>query len=591
MPDYYDLSSDNSVRDTDDGESSSESDDDHESASTEGLASDHRCILHVDVDCFYCQCEIQDRQIPKDKPFAIGQKHIIVTCNYVARAMGVKKLQSRTAAYEACPQLLIIEGSDLERYRIHARKIYQTFRAACKRVHPDIAVRRGSMDEMMADLSVAIRIDGDDRVNHSKGTVYIYGENDKESITLREDQTGACSKIVQEFQARSLSALERSCSERLQRASHIALEIRQEILQSTGFTTTMGVSVNPLLAKIASGLKKPATVNVLFPWRSQSLLASMPLRMIPGVGRTTVKALQHCLEKNAVSSQPSFWTCQDLLSVPKQNIVSCLEQVPVFKHSCEVQADIILHRCIGIDHGQIHDDEGGAPKTVSVENSFRRGTLVRKDALCAEMEELYRRLSRLLQERREWSHSSNFAYPTTIRLTLRTVDEKLASEKRRPFVTRSKQSSFDGLAFMQLRDPAQQVSFLRMAILPLLHAFGLKSDAIDITRASIATTGFQDLSARPKDSPTSFTQPSQSNLSTFVEKTEHGKSNRAKSRSPRVALNGASTEMSIHEQASMFHYNKIDPFILSQLPPDVISELRHVKPKKRPRIDDYFKRV
>jgi DNA polymerase iota len=307
MSTYYDLSSDSGLCDTDDGESSSESD--GETSSLEGLASDRRCILHVDVDCFYCQCEIQDRQIPKEKPFAIGQKHIIVTSNYAARAMGVKKLQSRTAAYEACPQLLIIEGSDLERYRIHARKIYQTFRAACKSVHPDIAVRRGSMDEMMADLSVAIRIDGDDRVDYSTN-VYIYGENDKETITLTEDQTGACSKIVHEFQARSLGPSERSCSERLQRASNIALQIRQEILQRTGFTTTMGVSVNPLLAKIASGLKKPATVNVLFPWRSLSLLASMPLRMIPGVGRTTVKALQDCLEENAASSQPSFWTCQ-----------------------------------------------------------------------------------------------------------------------------------------------------------------------------------------------------------------------------------------------------------------------------------------
>jgi DNA polymerase iota len=309
MPNYYDLSAESSVCDSEDDAFSNESDDDG-TASAEGLASDHRCILHVDVDCFYCQCEVQDRQIPKDKPFAIGQKHIIVTSNYAARAMGVKKLQSRTAAYEACPQLLIIEGSDLERYRIHARKIYQVFRAACKRVHPEIAVRRGSMDEMMADLSVAISIDGDDRVDYSNDNVYIYGANGRESIALTEDQTGVCSKIVQEFQVRSLGPSEWSCSERLQRASHIALQIRREILQSTGFTTTMGVSVNPLLAKIASGLKKPATVNVLFPWRSQSLLASMPLRMIPGVGRTTVKALQHCLEKNAVSSQPNFWTCQ-----------------------------------------------------------------------------------------------------------------------------------------------------------------------------------------------------------------------------------------------------------------------------------------
>lgn len=307
MSNYYDLSSDSSVHRSEDDDSTSGSGNEKQ---LEGLASDSRCILHVDVDCFYCQCEIHERQIPKEKPFAIGQKHIIVTSNYAARAMGVKKLQSRTAAYEACPQLLIIEGSDLERYRIHARKIYQAFRQACKSVHPDISVRRGSMDEMVADLSVAAISDGNESVVTED--FYIYGENDREAITLTDDQTGACSRIVQDFQARSLGASEQSCAQRLELASQIALQIRQQILRTTGFTTTMGLSANPLLAKIACGLKKPATVNVLYPWRSQPLLASMPLRMIPGVGRTTVKALHPCLEQqnSASLSQPDFWTCQ-----------------------------------------------------------------------------------------------------------------------------------------------------------------------------------------------------------------------------------------------------------------------------------------
>jgi hypothetical protein len=277
---------------------------------------------------------------------------------------------------------------------------------------------------------------------------------------------------------------------------------------------------------------------------------------------------------------------------PRRDCVDAIYGNSSLSLQSEVQAEIVLHKCIGVDHSQIHDDEGGAPKTVSVENSFRRGTLVKKEALCTEMEELYRRLSKLLQERQEWSHSSSSAYPTTLRLTLRTVDENLASKKRRPFVTRSKQSSFDGLTFVQLRDSDRQISFLRAAVLPLLQAFGLKSDDVDITRASIATTGFKDLLARPKDSATFFTQPSQSNLSTFIEQTESMKSNQVKSTSsPRVALNGTSTDMSIHEQASMFHSNKIDPSILAQLPPDVIAELKQVKPTKRQRIDDYFKRV
>ena len=74
-----------------------------------------RIVMHLDVDAFYCQCEeLRDGSL-KTKPFAVGQKHIIVTCNYVARSVGVTKLMLRTTAKKVCPDLIIIEGSDLHR--------------------------------------------------------------------------------------------------------------------------------------------------------------------------------------------------------------------------------------------------------------------------------------------------------------------------------------------------------------------------------------------------------------------------------------------------------------------------------------------
>lgn len=47
----------------------------------------------------------------------IQQKYIIVTCNYVAREMGVTKLMSVTNAKEKCPQLVLVKGEDLTNYR------------------------------------------------------------------------------------------------------------------------------------------------------------------------------------------------------------------------------------------------------------------------------------------------------------------------------------------------------------------------------------------------------------------------------------------------------------------------------------------
>lgn len=53
----------------------------------------------------------------------IQQKYLIVTCNYVAREMGVTKLMSLTQAKETCPQLVLVKGEDLTHYREISYKV------------------------------------------------------------------------------------------------------------------------------------------------------------------------------------------------------------------------------------------------------------------------------------------------------------------------------------------------------------------------------------------------------------------------------------------------------------------------------------
>lgn len=274
---------------------------------------DDRCILHVDVDCFYCQCEMIDRKIPEDRPFAIGQKHIIVTCNYAARRLGIKKLELREKAYEKCPNLLILEGSDLTRYRIHARKIYDTFRSACKRISSKIAVCKGSMDEMMADLTCANAEESGticSTNDFSESNIYVYGEQGQEQTVLTEDQTGD-SVVVVEVGSSSTSTSHSPLAARLQQAALLALKIRASILEETGFRVTMGISSNPLLAKIASGLKKPGSVNLLYPWRCKHLMEHMPIRKLEGAGRRTLQMLHPCLVRHFPQrTEPVVWTCR-----------------------------------------------------------------------------------------------------------------------------------------------------------------------------------------------------------------------------------------------------------------------------------------
>lgn len=81
-------------------------------------------IIHIDIDCFYAQVEeIRDPTL-RDKPVGIQQKNIVVTCNYVARTYGVKKLMLLTDALRLCPDLVLVKGEDLTPYRQMSNKIH-----------------------------------------------------------------------------------------------------------------------------------------------------------------------------------------------------------------------------------------------------------------------------------------------------------------------------------------------------------------------------------------------------------------------------------------------------------------------------------
>ena len=47
-----------------------------------------RCVIHIDIDCFYVQVEMLRLGLPAERPVAVTQKFLVVTCN-AARAAGV----------------------------------------------------------------------------------------------------------------------------------------------------------------------------------------------------------------------------------------------------------------------------------------------------------------------------------------------------------------------------------------------------------------------------------------------------------------------------------------------------------------------
>ena len=162
------------------------------------------------------------------------------------------------------------------------------------------------------------------------------------------------------------------------------------------------------------------------------------------------------------------------------------------------QCDLLLQRCRGLDETEIVDDEGGLPKVVSVENSFRRGTVCSMDSIQNALDDLYQRLPLLLNDRTSWSNLPDKAYPTTVRMTIRMVDhQKVVS--RRPFVTKSKQSPITKEVGKKLIPPQQDQStqslLMKQLFAPLLRELLLltRCQGINVTRLNIAVTNFQDV--------------------------------------------------------------------------------------------------
>ena len=106
-----------------------------------------RCIIHIDFDCFYCQVEVIRNPALKSRPFGVYQKHIVVSSNYVARGLGVKKMSTRAEALKVCPEMIMVNGEDLSLYREYSLKMFNLM----KEVSP--LVERIGFDENFIDVT------------------------------------------------------------------------------------------------------------------------------------------------------------------------------------------------------------------------------------------------------------------------------------------------------------------------------------------------------------------------------------------------------------------------------------------------------
>ena len=168
----------------------------------------------------------------RELPVAVGgradQRGVVATCNYAARAFGVRSAMATATALQRCPNLMVIRPA-MDKYRLASRQILAIYRDYTDLVEPL------SLDEAYLDVTNATQHGG--------------------SATL------------------------------------IAAEMRARIAETVGITASAGIAPNKFVAKIASDWNKPNGQFVVRPHEVDAFVAALPVKKLHGVGKVTAARL------------------------------------------------------------------------------------------------------------------------------------------------------------------------------------------------------------------------------------------------------------------------------------------------------------
>ena len=213
-----------------------------------------------------------------------------------------------TEALKACPDLIIRNGEDLDRYREASRRIFHVVR---QWVGPKAAVERLGMDELFIDVTDIIQ----EHLAHRPDV----DSNDTEMVVFqrpgdRYPDDGDARYVFQlpshfAYKAGTFAghtapaqrdglAIADATHEALVVGANLADFLRQLIRHTLGFTCSAGIAQNKLVAKLAADVHKPnLQTTILMPYAA--FLAPFPVRKLNGFGFRVLEAVLDSVEPTA----------------------------------------------------------------------------------------------------------------------------------------------------------------------------------------------------------------------------------------------------------------------------------------------------
>ncbi|XVE48432.1 hypothetical protein DITRI_Ditri01bG0002000 [Diplodiscus trichospermus] len=272
---------------------------------------DSRVIAHVDMDCFYVQVEQRKQPQLRGLPTAVVQYNewkggALIAVSYEARKFGVKRSMRGEEAKEVCPQIQLVQvpvargKADLNGYRNAGSEVVSILarRGRCE---------RASIDEVYLDLTNAAETMLAENPPQSLETIdeealksHILGLNNEDGSDLKENVRKWITRCNADHRDKLLAC-----------GILVVAELRMQVLKETDFTCSAGIAHNKMLAKLASGMNKPAQQTAV-PFSSvEGLLNTLPIQKMKQLGGKLGTSLQIDMGVNTVG---------DLLQFPEEKL-------------------------------------------------------------------------------------------------------------------------------------------------------------------------------------------------------------------------------------------------------------------------------
>ncbi len=185
-----------------------------------------RNIIHLDLDAFFVAVECQRNPFLKGKPLIVGgssRRGVVAACSYETRKYGVHSAMPVYLALQLCPDAIVISG-DVEAYTVASHLVTEIIADSAP------LFEKSSIDEFYIDASGMDRYFG---------------------------------------------------------AFKWAVELRKKIVKETNLPISMGMSVNKLVSKVATGEFKPNAEQHIEAGTEKEFLAPLSVDKIPMIGKQT----------------------------------------------------------------------------------------------------------------------------------------------------------------------------------------------------------------------------------------------------------------------------------------------------------------